>query len=134
MVPGVRVLESTTNRTRFVEMMANAVENGLFVPATTSARTRCRTSTRKARPTTAIRSAHPESEITLEVDVGDYVELKRAALACHSSQVTDSSFFLQMPIEVFRQAFGKRMVHRARQHATDACGLVVRHGGGRPPA
>ena len=43
---------------------------------------------------------------TLEVDVSDYLEQKRSALACHRSQVTDIGFFLQMPIDVFREAFG----------------------------
>ena len=31
---------------------------------------------------------------------------KRASIACHRSQITDSSFFLQMPPEVFAMAFG----------------------------
>ena len=48
----------------------------------------------------------PESVLTLAVDVGDVVARKRAAIAAHASQVTDSSFFLQMPDEVFRLAFG----------------------------
>ena len=48
----------------------------------------------------------PEDEITLEVDVADFTDLKREALRCHRSQVTDTSFFLDMPAERFRQAFG----------------------------
>lgn len=48
----------------------------------------------------------PEAEITLGVDVGDFVVAKRAAIAAHRSQVSDSSFFLQMPDDYFRQAFG----------------------------
>ncbi len=66
MVPGVRVLESTMNRTRFVAMMAQAIARS--APSPTSPRNDA-TSTRRALPTTAIRSARPESEITLEVDV-----------------------------------------------------------------
>ena len=31
----------------------------------------------------------------------------RAAIAAHRSQVSDSSFFLQMPPEMFDQAFGR---------------------------
>jgi LmbE family N-acetylglucosaminyl deacetylase len=47
-----------------------------------------------------------EDRITTAVDVRDYVELKRAAMAAHESQIPESSFFLQMPPEVFREAFG----------------------------
>jgi LmbE family N-acetylglucosaminyl deacetylase len=46
------------------------------------------------------------AEITTRVDVRPYLALKRATLAAHSSQVTDSSFFLSMPDEVFEVAFG----------------------------
>jgi LmbE family N-acetylglucosaminyl deacetylase len=49
----------------------------------------------------------PEAEITLAVDVTGYLEQKRAALRAHRSQVTDQSFFLQMPPEMFAQAFGR---------------------------
>lgn len=49
----------------------------------------------------------PEAEITLAVDVTHYVEQKRAALAAHASQVSDQSFFLQMPPDTFLQAFGR---------------------------
>jgi len=49
----------------------------------------------------------PEVEITLAVDVSAFVDQKRAAIAAHSSQVSDQSFFLQMPAELFAQAFGR---------------------------
>ncbi len=49
----------------------------------------------------------PESELTLGVDVAAYVDAKRAALQAHRSQVSDQSFFLQMPPEMFAQAFGR---------------------------
>ena len=48
----------------------------------------------------------PESVITTRVDVTDFVDKKRAAMAAHASQIDDNSFFLQMPPEVFRRAFG----------------------------
>jgi hypothetical protein len=31
---------------------------------------------------------------------------KRASIACHKSQVTDTSFFLQMSEDVFAEVFG----------------------------
>ncbi|MCU1395223.1 MAG: putative hydrolase [Ilumatobacteraceae bacterium] len=48
----------------------------------------------------------PEAEITHAVDVRDYIGAKRASMRCHRSQITDTSFFLQMPEEVFAEAFG----------------------------
>jgi LmbE family N-acetylglucosaminyl deacetylase len=48
----------------------------------------------------------PEAELTLAVDVRAYVVQKRASIACHKSQVTDTSFFLQMSEDVFAEVFG----------------------------
>lgn len=48
----------------------------------------------------------PASIITTTVDVGDYVELKRAAMAAHASQIPPDSFFLALPPDAFREAFG----------------------------
>ena len=47
-----------------------------------------------------------EVELTTSIDVGAYIDVKRASLACHASQTTDSAFFLSMPLEAFRAAFG----------------------------
>jgi LmbE family N-acetylglucosaminyl deacetylase len=48
----------------------------------------------------------PEALLTTRVDVRDHVEAKRAAMAAHASQIDEHSFFLQMPDEAFRAAFG----------------------------
>jgi LmbE family N-acetylglucosaminyl deacetylase len=48
----------------------------------------------------------PESVLTTQVDVGEFVDAKRAAMAAHASQIGDQSFFLQMPLDIFRRAFG----------------------------
>ena len=48
----------------------------------------------------------PAELITTRVDVRPYIAVKRAALALHSSQVDEASFFLQMPEAVFEVAFG----------------------------
>lgn len=48
----------------------------------------------------------PEAEIHLEVDVRAFVAQKRASIACHASQVSDSSFFLSMDETAFEAAFG----------------------------
>ena len=48
----------------------------------------------------------PASAITTTVDVGDFVAQKRAAMQAHASQIPEESFFLQLPPDAFREAFG----------------------------
>jgi LmbE family N-acetylglucosaminyl deacetylase len=48
----------------------------------------------------------PDEAITTVVDVGDFLDRKRAAIAAHASQVHDTGLFLAMPPEVFRAAMG----------------------------
>lgn len=47
----------------------------------------------------------PEATITTEVAVADYLELKRAAMAAHASQIPETSFFLSLPQEMFAEFF-----------------------------
>jgi len=47
----------------------------------------------------------PDEEITTNVAVGAWVELKRAALAAHSSQA-DNLFFLRLGADLYRRLFG----------------------------
>ena len=47
-----------------------------------------------------------ESRITTTVDVREYVDRKRAAMAAHASQIGENSWFLRMPLDVFTEAFG----------------------------
>ena len=48
----------------------------------------------------------PESIITTTVDVSEYVDQKRAAMEAHASQIPPDSFFLALPPDAFRVAFG----------------------------
>lgn len=48
----------------------------------------------------------PESVITTAVDVSAHADAKRAAMRAHASQIGEQSFFLSMPEEGFRYAFG----------------------------
>jgi LmbE family N-acetylglucosaminyl deacetylase len=48
----------------------------------------------------------PASVITHAVDVATAVGKKRAAMAAHRSQITEESFFMKMPDELFSAAFG----------------------------
>ncbi len=47
-----------------------------------------------------------EDQITTTVDVRDFVDHKRNAMIAHASQIPADSFFLQLPAEAFREAFG----------------------------
>ncbi|MFM8856984.1 MAG: PIG-L family deacetylase [Actinomycetota bacterium] len=87
----IRLLESTMNRSRLAEMIRASGES-------------------EFDPNAPADDGNPfgtlEEDITMAVDVSRYVEAKRASIACHASQVTDSSMFLQMPPEMFTIAFG----------------------------
>jgi len=48
----------------------------------------------------------PESEITAAVDVTAWTDHKRKAMRAHASQISEQSFFLALPDEAFRFAFG----------------------------
>ena len=47
-----------------------------------------------------------EAALTHAVDVSAFIARKREAVRCHASQVTDTSFFLQMPTELFTLVLG----------------------------
>ena len=47
-----------------------------------------------------------EDQITTTVDVREFVDDKRAAMIAHASQIPADSFFLQLPLDAFREAFG----------------------------
>ena len=48
----------------------------------------------------------PEERLTHRVDVTRWLPVKRASMRAHASQISESSFFLAMPDEVFARAFG----------------------------
>ncbi len=88
----IRVLESTMNRTRIAQMMEQ-MGGGDFDPEAPAD---------DGNPFGTLQEG-----ITMAVDVTEFVQVKRASIMCHASQVTDSSMFLQMPPEVFAVAFGE---------------------------
>ena len=97
-----RVFEATMNRDHIVRMMAMAREMGLGDGA--------------AGPEDDFDPARPaddgnpfgmsEDELTHAVEVAEWLHLKRASMRCHGSQISDSSFFLEMPDEAFAGSFG----------------------------
>jgi LmbE family N-acetylglucosaminyl deacetylase len=60
----------------------------------------------------------PEGIITTTVDVRDFVDRKREAMAAHASQIPADSFFMAMPPEAFREAFGYEWFIRRDQPDT----------------
>jgi LmbE family N-acetylglucosaminyl deacetylase len=48
----------------------------------------------------------PGETITTRVDVGDYLDQKRRAMAAHASQISETSFFLALPEALSREVWG----------------------------
>jgi LmbE family N-acetylglucosaminyl deacetylase len=92
---GTRVVESTINRDHILRMMEAAGEE--FSDAD-----RAELEAEIERGTFGM----PESVITTFVDVRDFVDVKRKAMAAHASQIPGDSFFLAMPDDAFRDGFG----------------------------
>ena len=88
------VYEMTMNRDHFRRLMAEARESG-------------------AIPTDDLPDieeestfGRPESTITTTVDVREFLDVKRASMRAHASQISETSFFLSMPDDIFEQSFG----------------------------
>lgn len=67
----------------------------------------------------------PEAEINLRVDVLGWVKEKRRAIACHSSQISDSAFFLSMPDEAFAAVFGAEWYLETRDPSPLRTGWIL---------
>lgn len=103
------VYESTMNRDAIVRMMAEARRHAAAegVPADAVAAERLDPDEFDVHDTDdGTPFGTPEAELTTAVDVSGWLDVKRASMAAHASQITDSSFFLSMPPEAFARAFG----------------------------
>ena len=89
-----RVFEGTMNRDHIRRVIEAGVDSGAIpadeVPDVTEDST----------------FGRPEAVITTTVDVRDQLATKRASMAAHASQISETSFFLAMPDEAFAAAFG----------------------------
>jgi LmbE family N-acetylglucosaminyl deacetylase len=56
----------------------------------------------------------PHRRLTTIEDVTPWIARKRATMRAHPSQITESSFFLALPDEVFAQVFGREWYIRVR--------------------
>lgn len=90
----VRVFEATMNRDHIRQLVEEGRASGAIpadeVPDVSEAST----------------FGRPAAVITTIVDVHDHIGAKRASMAAHASQISDTSFFLAMPEDGFAQAFG----------------------------
>lgn len=61
----------------------------------------------------------PASRLTTDVDVTPWLEVKRAAMRAHASQIAETSFFLAMSDEVFSLVWGHEWYIRVRPDVAD---------------
>ncbi len=101
-----RVFQSTMNRDRIMKQMAenasvfeDEIEGELEGETAEQMRQRAEAADRGE-------FGSPEAVITHAVDVADVVDVKKAAMAAHRSQIGPDSFFFKMPEAVFAAAFG----------------------------
>ncbi|HVE47704.1 MAG TPA: PIG-L family deacetylase [Acidimicrobiales bacterium] len=86
------VYESTIDRDGFVGLLERAEELGLTPPDDIG---------------DLAGFGVPGALITTRVDVTQYLDAKRAAMAAHSSQIAETSFFLNMGPEAFTAVWGQ---------------------------
>ncbi|MGQ0432737.1 MAG: PIG-L family deacetylase [Microthrixaceae bacterium] len=89
-----RVFEGTMNRDHIRRVIEEGVRNGAIPPDAVPDVTEDSTFGR------------PESVITTVVDVRDHLATKRASMAAHASQISETSFFLSLPEQAFSASFG----------------------------
>jgi LmbE family N-acetylglucosaminyl deacetylase len=89
------VFEATTNRDHFLRLISERPEEVSDLQETEMP---------TAEDLQGIGVA--EARITTTLDVREYADLKRRALAAHASQVGPDSFFLAMPDDAFTAGFG----------------------------
>jgi LmbE family N-acetylglucosaminyl deacetylase len=112
-LPALRVFEATMNRDFMARLFAEAAALGIIIdPDGTGEEWDPNGPADDGNP-----FGMPEAELTHEVDVAPYIGQKRASIACHRSQVTDSAFFLEMPEEAFARAFSTEWFIERGVHA-----------------
>lgn len=70
----------------------------------------------------------PGYRITTDVDVTDWLDAKRRAMRAHASQISETSFFVSMPDDVFAQVWGTEWYIRVRPPVPDPFEGPRQHG------
>ena len=89
-----RVYESTANRDAIRNGLLEARDMGVELPGDLD-------------PEAFSEFGVTEGQITTVIDVSDFLEVKKAAMRAHASQIAETSFFLSTPDEFFARAFGE---------------------------
>jgi LmbE family N-acetylglucosaminyl deacetylase len=89
-----RVYESTGNRDAILSGLLAARDMGVELPGDLD-------------PDAFSEFGVTDDMITTVVDVTDFLEVKKASMRAHASQIAETSFFLSTPDEFFAQAFGQ---------------------------
>jgi LmbE family N-acetylglucosaminyl deacetylase len=89
-----RVYMSTVNRDFVQRSFEQAAELGIEVGG-------------DDLPTGDFEIGVPEERITTTVDVRPWLDRKRASMAAHASQISETSFFLAMPPQAFEHVWGQ---------------------------
>ena len=101
-----RVYESTANRDAIVGGLLEARDMGVELPGDLD-------------PDAFSEFGVSDSEITTVIDVSEFLEVKKAAMRAHASQIAETSFFLSTPDEFFARAFGEESyIRRGPRPAT----------------
>lgn len=87
-----KVYENTINRDYVIELMQRAKEFGV-----------------EEAPNVGedFNIGMPADTITTQVDVRDFIDVKKQAMRAHGSQIAETSFFLAMPDEAFDAMWGQ---------------------------
>ncbi|MFN0028568.1 MAG: PIG-L family deacetylase [Acidimicrobiales bacterium] len=99
-----KVFEATFNRDHLRQSLERARQVGLTMSGNSEGRDEDLNPDAPADDGNPV--GMPASDLTHQVDVSAWIEAKRRALSCHASQVTDTSFFMTLPPELFRDMFG----------------------------
>ncbi|MBV9285150.1 MAG: GlcNAc-PI de-N-acetylase, partial [Acidimicrobiia bacterium] len=89
-----RVYESTGNRDALLGGLLEARDMGVEMPGDLD-------------PDAFADFGVTDAEITTEIDVTDFLDVKRASMRAHASQISEASFFLSIPDEFFARGFGQ---------------------------
>jgi LmbE family N-acetylglucosaminyl deacetylase len=89
-----RVYESTANRDELVNGLLEARDAGVEMPGDLD-------------PDAFSDFGVTGDEITTVIDVSDFLDVKRASMRAHASQISETSFFLSTPDEFFARGFGQ---------------------------
>lgn len=100
-----KVYEGTVNRTAWQRRVAQGDAPSRTIESVDGVDTLVEVEPGEAR-TIEFPLGVPEEQLTTAVDVKAYVERKKAAMRAHRSQITEESFFLKMPDDLFAEGFG----------------------------